>query len=39
VQDEAVWRRGGADRRPGNIDALIPPKDGFAEDGSGNRVC
>jgi hypothetical protein len=32
----AFWCRGGADSRLDKIDALIPPENWFAEDGSGN---
>jgi hypothetical protein len=35
----AVWRRGGADSRSGKLGALIPPEDGFVEDGDGSKVC
>jgi hypothetical protein len=34
-----VWHRGGPDSRPGKVGELIPPEDGFVEDGGGNRVC
>jgi hypothetical protein len=35
----AVWRHGGADSWSGKLGALIPPEDGFAEDGGGSKVC
>jgi hypothetical protein len=36
----AIWHHGGVDSRLDKIGALIPPEDGFAEDGGGNRsVC
>jgi hypothetical protein len=32
---DAIRHRGGVDCRPGKVNALIFPKDGFMEDGSG----
>jgi hypothetical protein len=38
--EELSGRHGGADSRLDKVGSLIPPKDGFAEDGGGNRsVC
>jgi hypothetical protein len=32
----AVWRRGDVDSKPSKVNALIPPEDGFMENGGSN---